>query len=50
MKQQAAIIIATLVIIAAVVAMLIMRKDLCEIRFRTDQAELSAVMACEPVK
>lgn len=33
MKQQATIFIATLVIISTVIAILVMRKDLCEIRF-----------------
>ncbi|MBD8129071.1 type I toxin-antitoxin system Hok family toxin [Pantoea agglomerans] len=47
MKQQTAILIATLVIGAALAAILVMRKDLCEVRIRTDHTEVAVFMDYE---
>lgn len=47
MKQQTAILIATLVIGAALAAMLVMRKDLCEVRIRTGHTEVAVFMDYE---
>ncbi|UIA85679.1 type I toxin-antitoxin system Hok family toxin [Erwinia tracheiphila] len=48
MKQQTAILIATIVIAAAVAVILVTRKDLCEVRIRTSHAEVAAFMDYEP--
>lgn len=49
MKQQKAIIIALIVIcITVIMAVLVTRKDLCEVRFRTDQTEIAVFTAYEP--
>ena len=51
MKQHKAIFIAIIIIcITALSAVLVTRKDLCEVRIRTGIAEVAAFMACEPVK
>lgn len=47
MKQQTAILIATLVIGAALAAILVMRKDLCEVRIRTGHTEIAVFMDYE---
>lgn len=47
MKQQTAILIATLVIGAALAAILVMRKDLCEVRIRTGHTEVAVFMDYE---
>lgn len=48
MKQQMAILIATIVIAAAVAVILVTRKDLCEVRIRTDHTEVAVFMDYEP--
>ncbi|HEY3982690.1 Hok/Gef family protein [Cedecea sp.] len=49
MKQQKAKLIATIVIcITVLVAVLVTRKSLCEVRLRTGQTEVSVSMAYEP--
>lgn len=48
MKQQTAILIATIVIAAAVAVILVTRKDLCEVRLRTGHAEVAVFMDYEP--
>ncbi|WP_158785150.1 Hok/Gef family protein [Pantoea sp. BAV 3049] len=48
MKQQRAILIATLVIAAAVAVILVTRKDLCEVRIRTGLTEVAVFMDYEP--
>ena len=51
MKQHRAIFIAIIIIcMTALSAVLVTRKDLCEVRIRTGIAEVAAFMACEPVK
>jgi len=51
MKQYKAIFIAIIIIcMTALSAVLVTRKDLCEVRIRTGIAEVAAFMACEPVK
>lgn len=48
MKQQKAIIIATIVIcVAALAVVLITRKDLCEVRIRSGQTEVAVFMDYE---
>lgn len=47
MKQQTAILIATIVIGAALAAILVMRKDLCEVRIRTGHTEVAVFMDYE---
>lgn len=47
MKQQTAILIAALVIGAALAAILVMRKDLCEVRIRTGHTEVAVFMDYE---
>ena len=48
MKQQLAILIATIVIATALAAILVTRKDLCEVRIRTGQTEVAVFMGYEP--
>ncbi|QGY29247.1 Hok/Gef family protein [Pantoea cypripedii] len=48
MKQHKAIMIAIIVLGAVVAALLVSRKDLCEIRIRTGHMEVAAVMDYEP--
>ncbi|EAO5075214.1 type I toxin-antitoxin system Hok family toxin [Salmonella enterica] len=49
MKQQKAMLIALIVIcITVVVAVLVTRKDLCEVRIRTGQTEVAVFTAYEP--
>ncbi|PGF58230.1 hypothetical protein BMR19_23940 [Escherichia coli] len=49
MKQHKAMIVALIVIcITAVVAALVTRKDLCEVRIRTGQTEVAVFTAYEP--
>ncbi|USS95777.1 type I toxin-antitoxin system Hok family toxin [Serratia symbiotica] len=48
MKQQMAILIATTVVAAAIAVTLVTRKDLCEVRIRTGQAEVAVFMDYEP--
>ena len=49
MKQQKAILIALIVIcITVIMSVLVMRKDLCEVRFRTGQTEIAVFTAYEP--
>ena len=51
MKQHKAIFIAIIIIcMTALSAVLVTRKDLCEVHIRTGIAEVAAFMACEPVK
>jgi len=51
MKQHKLIFIAIIIIcMTALSAVLVTRKDLCEVRIRTGIAEVAAFMACEPVK
>ena len=51
MKQQKAILIALIVIcITVIMAVLTMRKDLCEVRIRTGQTEVAVFTAYESVK
>ncbi|ELE9727903.1 type I toxin-antitoxin system Hok family toxin [Enterobacter kobei] len=51
MKQQKAILIALIVIcITAIMVVLVTRKDLCEVRLRTGQTEVTVFTAYEPVK
>lgn len=51
MKQQKAMIIALIVIcITVVMAVLVTRKDLCELRIRTEHAEVAVFTAYESVK
>lgn len=47
MKQQTAILIATIVIGAALAVILVMRKDLCEVRIRTGHTEVAVFMDYE---
>ncbi|EBB7877456.1 type I toxin-antitoxin system Hok family toxin [Salmonella enterica] len=47
MKQQMAILIATIVIAAAVAVILVTRKDLCEVRIRTGYTEVAVFMDYE---
>ncbi|EDT3963396.1 type I toxin-antitoxin system Hok family toxin [Salmonella enterica subsp. enterica serovar Richmond] len=48
MKQQKAMLIALIVIcITVVMAVLVMRKDLCEVRIRTGQTEVAVFTAYE---
>lgn len=47
MKQQAAILIATIVIGAALAVLLVTRKDLCEVRIRTGHTEVAVFMDYE---
>lgn len=48
MKQQTAILIATIVITTAVAVILVTREDLCEVRIRTGQTEVAVFMDYEP--
>lgn len=49
MKQQKAMLIALIVIcLTVIVTVLVTRKDLCEVRIRTDQAEVAVFTAYEP--
>ncbi|MDS1570071.1 Hok/Gef family protein [Escherichia coli] len=49
MKQQKAMLIALIVICLTVIAMaLVTRKDLCEVRIRTGQAEVAVFTVYEP--
>ncbi|TDB63111.1 hypothetical protein C5467_00795 [Photorhabdus khanii subsp. guanajuatensis] len=49
MKQQKAVLIAIIVIcIAALAAVLVTRKDLCEVRIRSGQTEVAVFMDYEP--
>lgn len=48
MKQQTAILIATIVIVAALSVLLVTRKDLCEVRIRTGHMEVAVFMDYEP--
>ncbi len=49
MKQQKAVLIAIIVIcIAALAAMMVTRKDLCEVRIRSGQTEVAVFMDYEP--
>ncbi|EAA8522427.1 type I toxin-antitoxin system Hok family toxin [Salmonella enterica] len=49
MKQQKAMLIALIVIcITVVMAVLVTRKDLCEVRIRTGQTEVAVFTAYEP--
>ncbi|WP_343529286.1 Hok/Gef family protein [Yokenella regensburgei] len=51
MKQQKAFIIALIVIcITVIMAVLMARKDLCSVRFRTGQMEVAVFTAYESVK
>ncbi|HHI2551374.1 TPA: Hok/Gef family protein [Klebsiella aerogenes] len=51
MKQQKAIIIALIVIcITVIMAVLVTRKDLCEVRIRIGHTEVAVFTAYEPVK
>lgn len=44
MKQRTAVLIATIVLAATVAVILATRKDLCEVRIRTDHTEVAAFM------
>ncbi|EBH0231409.1 type I toxin-antitoxin system Hok family toxin [Salmonella enterica subsp. enterica serovar Gaminara] len=49
MKQQKAMVIALIVIcITVIMAVLVTRKDLCEVRFRIGHAEVAVFTAYEP--
>ncbi len=49
MKQQKAVLIAIIVIcVAALAAVLVTRKDLCEVRIRSGQTEVAVFMDYEP--
>ncbi|EGL6199963.1 type I toxin-antitoxin system Hok family toxin [Escherichia coli] len=49
MKQQKAMLIALIVIcLIVIVTALVTRKDLCEVRIRTGQTEVSVFTAYEP--
>lgn len=48
MKQQMAIVIATIVTAAVIAVILVTRKDLCEVRIRTGHAEVAVFMDYEP--
>lgn len=51
MKQQKAMVIALIVIcITIIMAVLVTRKDLCEVRLRTGQVEIAVFTAYEPVE
>jgi len=51
MKERKAILIALIVIcITAILAVLVTRKDLCEVRIRTGQTEVALFTAYESVK
>lgn len=51
MKQHMARIVALIVICTTVVmAVLVLRKDLCEVRIRTGDTEVAVFTACESVK
>ncbi|PNF10519.1 protein hokC [Enterobacter cancerogenus] len=51
MKQQKAIIVALIVIcITVIFAVLVTRKDLCEVRLRTGKMEVAVFTAYESVK
>lgn len=51
MKERKAIVVALIVIcITAVMAVLVTRKDLCEVRIRTQQTEVALFTTCESVK
>ncbi|RAW93957.1 hypothetical protein CKY04_21185 [Photorhabdus sp. S8-52] len=47
MKQQKAIFIAIVICITALAAVLITRKDLCEVRIRSGQTEVAVFMDYE---
>ncbi len=48
MKQHKAILIALVIIcITALLAALVMRKDLCEVHIRTGETEVAVFTACE---
>ncbi|EBD6267014.1 type I toxin-antitoxin system hok family toxin [Salmonella enterica subsp. enterica serovar Offa] len=48
MKQQKAMLIAlTVICITAIMAVLVTRKDLCEVRIRTGQTEVAVFTAYE---
>ncbi|MEB4675627.1 type I toxin-antitoxin system Hok family toxin [Enterobacteriaceae bacterium G50] len=48
MKQHKVILIALVIIcITAILAALVMRKDLCEVHIRTGEAEVAVFTACE---
>ncbi|AWK42593.1 hypothetical protein A4R40_14375 [Photorhabdus laumondii subsp. laumondii] len=47
MKQQKAIFIAIVICIAALAAVLVTRKDLCEVRIRSGQTEVAVFMDYE---
>ncbi|AGB80078.1 type I toxin-antitoxin system Hok family toxin [Enterobacteriaceae bacterium G50] len=48
MKQHKAMLVALIIIcITALLAALIMRKDLCEVHFRTNQTEVAVFTAYE---
>lgn len=48
MKQHKAILIATILLGAVIAAILVTRKDLCEVRIRTGHMEVAAIMDYEP--
>lgn len=48
MKQREAILIALIVIVAATAVILVTRKDLREVRFRTGHTEVAVFMDYEP--
>ena len=51
MKQSKAMVVALIVIcITAILAVLVTRKDLCEVRIRTAQTEVAVFTAYESVK
>ncbi len=47
MKQQKAIFIAIVICIAALAVVLVMREDLCEVRIRSGQTEVTVFMDYE---
>ncbi len=50
MKQHTTIMFVTLVILAVAAVILVSRKDLCEIRYRTAVTEVAVSLACETLK
>ncbi|MDO6407526.1 MULTISPECIES: Hok/Gef family protein [Pantoea] len=50
MKQQTVIIITALILVTATAVLLVVRKELCEVRFRTGVMEVAVSLAYESRK
>ncbi|WP_036627149.1 Hok/Gef family protein [Pantoea sp. AS-PWVM4] len=50
MKQHTTIMFVILLILAVTAVILVSRKDLCEIRYRTAVTEVAVSLACETLK